>query len=68
MSPCRALSASVAFFKGQGMNSQSPLVGYLDNAVQLEAASGLFIGTFQLLAVLLAGWAAIAYLRSRRDP
>lgn len=46
----------------------SPVLGYLDNAAQVDAAAGLVIGTARMIAVLLAGWAAIAYLRSRRGP
>ena len=45
-----------------------PVIGYLDNAAQLQAAGGLFVGTVQLVIVLFLGAAAIAYLRSRRDP
>lgn len=46
----------------------NPTITYLDNAAQLQAAGGLFVAAVQLVAVLFAGWAAIAYIRSRRDP
>jgi cadmium resistance protein CadD (predicted permease) len=41
---------------------------YTDNAAQLSAAAGLFIGTLQLALVLLVTWFVVAFVRSRFDP
>lgn len=50
----------------------NPTVTYLDSALQVEQgaqiASGLFVGTFWLVVVLLGAWLALAIIDRRRDP
>lgn len=50
------------------MNMQTPAMGYLQNAAQLDLFGGVFVGTIQMVVVLVVGFVAIAWLRSRRDP
>lgn len=50
----------------------SPSLDYVDYALQVEQtaqiASGLFVGTFWLVVVLLGAWLALAIIDRRRDP